>query len=777
MKPTKTDSRPLDQETPDAETCDPQSPHRHEREMKDALLQRLTRENELLTETVARLTKERTDAAPNAEASLADDNAKTLIQQLRELHHIQRELLEVSGFEALCRRAIELGLERLGFDRLGIWFFREPDPNQPDTPQNDLTGMFGTDLEGNVRDERGWVISERGEQFRRYFERNDHALILRGVEEPKTSYPQNINLVAALRDGADLCGVLSSDNLINFGAFDEVKREVFVFYAMMLGQLCARKKREEKTQQQNEALEARVAERTAQLAQELARRHETEVALRNSEERWKFALEGADDGVWDWNIETGVCFYSARWHGLLGYPERDEHGSKDTWLELLHPDDRETALAILAAYDGKEASLYASRFRMRCADGSHKWILARGKVMEYDADKKPLRMVGTHTDITPQREMEEALRQSEERWKFALEGAGDGVWDWNIADDTIYMSRRWKEMLGYTDADVPNDPRIWDTLVHPEDYPKVLEAGHRHLRNEIPEYLVEYRMKCKHGSYKWILSRGKVIERASDGTPLRAVGTHTDISERKARDEEIYRLNRDMTRRTQQLEAANRELETFSYSVSHDLRAPLRSIDGFSNALLEDYGEQLDGDAQHYMERISAATRRMGHLIDDLLTLSRITRAELNRQRINVTELTQKVVNGIKEREGERAIEWIIAPKITADADPFLLRIALENLLDNAVKFTAKHEMSRIEFGCQDIAGEAIYFVRDDGAGFDMAYGERLFGAFQRLHRPTDFEGTGIGLATVQRIIHKHGGRVWAEAAVEKGATFYFTLQ
>jgi len=226
-----------------------------------------------------------------------------------------------------------------------------------------------------------------------------------------------------------------------------------------------------------------------------------------------------------------------------------------------------------------------------------------------------------------------------------------------------------------------------------------------------------------------------------------------------------------------QLEAANKELEAFSYSVSHDLRAPLRSIDGFSQSLLEDCGDKLDPTERDHLNRVRAAAGRMATLIDDLLNLSRITRSELKRETVDLSAVAQSIVADLKKLdEGKRQVEVHIQEGMTAVGDPHLFRILLQNLLDNSWKFTSKHPTARIEFGCASSGNGPTFFVKDDGAGFDPRYASRLFGAFQRLHGVSEFPGTGIGLATVQRIINRHGGRVWAEGAVEKGAAFYFAF-
>jgi signal transduction histidine kinase len=250
-----------------------------------------------------------------------------------------------------------------------------------------------------------------------------------------------------------------------------------------------------------------------------------------------------------------------------------------------------------------------------------------------------------------------------------------------------------------------------------------------------------------------------------------------DLATSRARIEELNAdLERRVIERTGQLEAANKELEAFSYSVSHDLRAPLRGIDGFSQALVEEYADRLDEPGRHYLTRVRAAARHMAHLIEDLLNLSRVTRSELHRVMVDLSAIGRAVATELQRTQPDRRVTFEIEPGLTVYGDPGLLRVALENLLGNSWKFTRKHAGARIELGSTRRDGEPIFFVRDDGAGFDMAYADKLFQPFQRLHSTEEFEGTGIGLATVQRIVHRHAGRVWGEGAVERGATFYFTI-
>jgi len=280
------------------------------------------------------------------------------------------------------------------------------------------------------------------------------------------------------------------------------------------------------------------------------------------------------------------------------------------------------------------------------------------------------------------------------------------------------------------------------------------------------------------GSRVMVLN-GRRVERSDEGPPVILLAIE-DVTEKRQAQDALRRLNMELERRVQertaQLEAANRELEAFCYSVSHDLRTPLRAIEGFSEELLQRHAAALDPKGQHYLTRIQAGSQRMATLIDDLLDLSRVSRSELRRERVDLSGEAQQIADEFRRTTSGRTVTFRIQPNLWAHGDRRLLHLVLENLLGNAWKFTSKQALAVVEFGQLQEEHVMPYFVRDNGAGFDMAYAGKLFGAFQRLHSDREFPGTGIGLATVQRIIHRHGGRTWADGTVGQGATFYFTI-
>lgn len=369
----------------------------------------------------------------------------------------------------------------------------------------------------------------------------------------------------------------------------------------------------------------------------------------------------------------------------------------------------------------------------------------------------------------------EEARSAEEKFRTLAQTASDAILAADEHGIIRYANPAADRLFGYVAAELLGQPL---TCLMPERLHHLHEEGWRRYlaggeARVVGKGVVDLTGRRQDGTeFPLELSIGE----SRVGSERRFTAIIRDITLRHEMEHRIHSLNLDLKRRATDLDAANKELEAFSYSVSHDLRAPLRSVDGFSAVLLSEHGAALDADARSLLERMRHATQRMSQMIDDLLMLARVARTELRREPVDLSALVQEILQNLRLQEPDRTVHVALAPGLTARGDPGLLRIALENLLGNAWKYSGRRPQAEIEFGVNDENSESVYFVRDNGAGFDMEYVQKLFNPFQRLHTSNEFPGTGIGLATVQRIIHKHGGRIWAKAMVDQGAAFFFTL-
>jgi PAS domain S-box-containing protein len=640
--------------------------------------------------------------------------------------------------------------------------------------------------------------------------------------------------------------------------------------------------------------------------------------LQTREERLDRVIEGSGVGLWDWQVRTGETVFNERWAEIIGYTLAELLPvSIEKWRSLCHPDDLQRSDELLEQHFSGQTRIYQCEARMRHKDGHWVWVLDRGKVSERDPDGRPLRVTGSHLDISEGKRAEEALLASEARFRTAINVSPVPMALNDEQQHIKFLNEAFVQAFGYTEEDIPTLAQWWlNAYPDPEYREWVVDAWQAELerarRTGAAFSPMEVTVACKGGTIKTILAGAaslsdafdrdhivvlyditdrKVAEEAvrdseahyrllaenikdvvwimdaetmyfryvspsverlrgftpeeilaepvtqaltaeagafvtdltrsrvadvlagkepadkfyteeveqpcKDGSSVwtevitsyytnpqsgrvEVRGVTRDIAARKKAEEEIRLLNSELegrvVTRTAQRDAFNRELEAFAYSAAHDLRAPLRTIDGFSKILVEDAGERLTPDELQHLERVRAAAQRMAQMIDDLMGLSKVTRRPLLRCSVDVTATAREVAEELRAAGPQRRVELVIAPGLTAAADPALLRLVLAQLLDNAWKFTSKHDEARIEVGVAEADGESAFFVRDDGAGFNMEYAKQLFGAFQRFHAAGEFEGDGIGLATVQRLVLRHGGRVWAEAEVEKGATFFFTL-
>jgi len=365
---------------------------------------------------------------------------------------------------------------------------------------------------------------------------------------------------------------------------------------------------------------------------------------------------------------------------------------------------------------------------------------------------------------------EKSLFESQQRLSMALEGGKMGMWEWDISKDRLIWSPMQYELLGLPLEDARPPVDLFFHHVHHDDVDglkqSMLEAiaGRRSWRHE-------FRIIRPDGEVRWLAGAADPCF-AADGSPEKMVGINYDVTDRRLAQE---RLEERVKERTVELTALNRELESFCYSVTHELGAPLRSMNCFSNILLQDYCDSVDAEGRSYLQKIAASASRMGALIEDLLMLSRVTRRKLSRKSVDLSSVAEEIVSNLQRLEPYRSVQVEIGEGIRGRWDPALAKLILENLIGNAWKYTGKVESPRIQFGVTLQKGERVFFVRDNGIGFDMAYADKIFLPFERLHRMGEYEGTGIGLATVQRVVAMHGGRAWAEAEEGKGATFFFT--
>lgn len=499
--------------------------------------------------------------------------------------------------------------------------------------------------------------------------------------------------------------------------------------------------------------------------------------LWQSERRLAESQRIARIGTWDLDLVNERLVWSDEIYRIFEIAPRHRPASYALFLSRVHPDDRE---GVNLAYrrSVSERKPYAIVHRLLLPDGRIKYVHEQGETT-YDEQGRAIRSLGTAQDVTDLKLAEEKLREYRDhlealvakRTRQVREQALviDQIHDAVVTTDMDCLVTSWnagaERLFGYPAQEAVGRPI---SLVYLPDDHAFLDAEVIQPLLENGAHEIEVRMRRRDGvPFDAHLSLSLLYD--EQGAPRGMVGYSIDISARK-QAESLLR------EKSLALEAANRELESFSYSVSHDLRAPLRGIDGFSQALLEDYGDQLPEEAHDYLRRIRGGAQRMGGLIDDLLRLSRVSRVEMAPATVDLSAVATSILQERARQEPERRVITSVAPGLAVRADPGLMQILLENLLGNAWKYTAKTETARIELAAERLDGHSVYVVRDNGAGFDMQYADKLFGAFQRLHHPRDFSGTGIGLATAQRIVHRHGGRIWVEAKVGRGAVFRFVL-
>jgi len=485
-------------------------------------------------------------------------------------------------------------------------------------------------------------------------------------------------------------------------------------------------------------------------------------ALRQNEERLRLMIDGIKDyAIIRLDPDGRVAGWNIGAQRIKGYTAEEIIGRHFSCFypeEVVRSGFPDTALAEAAA----KGRFENEGWRVR-KDGSQFWADVVISAIR-DAGGRLLGFVKVTRDLTESKRAEQALEERDRFFDLSRDLICLATFDGYFKT----LNAAWERTLGFSREELMARPFL--EFIHPEDIPaSQIQVKHLAAGKETVNF--ENRFHCRDGSWRWFAWNARAA------VPQRLIyATGRDITEQKRAQEQIAKLHADLQKHAGQLEMANKELEAFSYSVSHDLRAPLRHIDGFVKLLARQAGDALDDCGRRYLDIIADSARHMGMLIDDLLVFSRMSRSELRHARVSPDALVHEAIHDLESETNSRPIHWKIASLPEVEADPAMLRQVWVNLIANAVKYSRPRNPAEIEIGCHTDNGEVVFFVRDNGVGFDMQYAHKLFGVFQRLHRPEEFEGTGIGLANVRRIVHRHGGRTWAEGKHDGGATFFFSL-
>ena len=518
-------------------------------------------------------------------------------------------------------------------------------------------------------------------------------------------------------------------------------------------------------------LQARLAKaemENAELRQTCEKQRAAKEALRKSEERFRCLYNDTPVMLHSIDHEGFLISVSNYWLEVLGYQRDEVIGRKST--EFLTEESRRYAEQVVIPQFFQTGFCSNIHYGLVKKSGETLDVLLFASA-ERDRQGRILRSLAVMTDVTEWKAAEQALKASEERYRMIVETSQEGILALDAESRLSYVNQQFAEMLGREVAVMLGRPYLEfiDGCLHDE-----VDARLRSQERGVSEHYETIFLR-KDGARVWA-SVSAIPVKGGAGELAGSFVMISDISKRKQAAEEIEVLHTNLSARACELEIANEDLEAFSYTVSHDLRRPLTAINGYSQVILDIFGNELNPQCREYMKEILNGSIRMNHLIDTLLNFSRRNSGNFVRESVDISAMVQEIIAELKFAEPQRNVTCTVQPDVQGEADGHLLRVVLDNLLGNAWKYSAKRVESVVEFGVVQHQGRSAYFVRDNGAGFDMDRADRLFMPFQRLHAADDFQGTGIGLASVQRIIQRHGGQVWAEGEPGKGATFYFTL-
>ncbi len=713
----------------------------------------------------------------------------SIVRLQNDIHVVRATALQIEAMHDLAAGLREMEAGDLGYALTGREVFLERIRRAEQSLEESLaqlTGAGGSEVfaekvrknrteltrgvalreAGDVSGARAWVEDGAGLRLYGRFYRELDAMEVAG-KRTLTEWVSHTDASLARLGGVTLASVVAAIPVVVLILFF-IRRDLQARREMEQAIFQAQKN----LSRAHDELEIRVKERTADLSNALER-------LQKSERLLRMVTEDAQVGLALVDSNHRYLFANGTHSEMLSLEPRDLTGFhvKDVLPEVYEDQIKPHFERCLAG----ERVRYELK-RVDPVTGKERYFS-----VTYELQRDPdgqVHVVVVFYDISERKRAEDVLREGEERLQAVIENLSEGLVIADMDGHLLHWNRASLEMHGFppeqtTGYDMEESPNHFelstlDGRVLPLDEWPIC----RILRGEVLRD-VELRIRRLNSDWNAIFSYGGARVTESGGRQLAFI-TITDITDRWRTEEEVRRLNADLERRvaerTSQLEAANRELEAFSYSVSHDLRSPLRTLDGFSQAILEDYGELLPEEGRRYLQTIREGAQRMGALIDDLLRFSRLSRAPLNTQWVNAEELVSSVLDDL-QAFGRKNVVIAVGKLPPCKGDPALLRQVWVNLISNALKYSERRDPARIEIGFGEHGGAPAYYVRDNGAGFDMRYASKLFGVFQRLHRPEEYEGTGVGLAIVQRIIQRHGGRVWAESAPEQGATFYFSLQ